>query len=261
MGKRFAVSTGETILGRAADADLRLEDDGVSRHHARLTCTPEGRVYVEDLGSTNGTLVNDERVASRELADGDKIYLGRTTVLKFNFHDSVEEEFQRRLLALATRDGLTGAYNRASFEDRFAPAFARARRKDLPLALVVFDLDFFKRVNDRYGHAAGDYVLRETATVAASDVRAEDLLCRYGGEEFALLLADTSAARAVGTAERIRAALASTAFEFGGRRIPVTASFGVATTAEGFETAAAFFAAADARLYEAKEGGRNKVVG
>jgi diguanylate cyclase (GGDEF)-like protein len=156
-------------------------------------------------------------------------------------------------------DGLTGLANRRQCEDTLASELARLERFGGPLAVVVADLDWFKDVNDRYGHPSGDAVLREFARLLQDLVRDVDLAGRWGGEEFMLILPGTDLAGGAQVAERVRLALAGRiVLSAEGSPIPVTASFGVAATPPA-STAAELFSAADAALYEAKRNGKNRV--
>src|SRR5581483_5567723 len=186
LGQMFRVEKTETVIGRAADAGIRLEDDGVSRRHARIV-QRAGEVWIEDLESANGTYVNEDRVNRQLLRDGDKIQMGSTTILKFTYGDELEEAFQQKMYDAALHDGLTGAFNKRHFLDRLPTEIAYARRHKTPLTLLMFDVDHFKQVNDKYGHVAGDYVLQTIASIVTGTLRAEDIFARYGGEEFAVL--------------------------------------------------------------------------
>jgi diguanylate cyclase (GGDEF)-like protein len=156
-------------------------------------------------------------------------------------------------------DGLTGLPNRRQCEDRLAGELARVDRFGGPLAIVVADLDWFKDINDRYGHPAGDGVLRKFGTLLGETVRDVDLAGRWGGEEFLLILPGTDLEGGAEVAERIRIALAGRMMvAVDGTPIPVTASFGVAATPPA-KTASELFAAADSAMYEAKRAGRNRV--
>jgi two-component system, cell cycle response regulator len=165
-----------------------------------------------------------------------------------------------RLYALANIDGLTGLYCRRYFEIRIAEEIERARRFDSSFALVMLDLDDFKRLNDSLGHLVGDRALREVAAIAASQLRGVDLAARYGGEELAFLLPRTSLTDAQAVAERIRMAVATHDLSEGGRSLSLTASIGVAGWVEsGVDDRESLVARADAALYRAKAGGKNRV--
>lgn len=164
------------------------------------------------------------------------------------------------LRRLATTDSLTGAMTRRAFAADAAREVARARRSGGPLACIVFDIDHFKSINDRFGHAAGDRVLQAVTRVCRENLRAVDLLGRMGGEEFAIALPEAPLAEAVGVAERLRLAVADTGVADGAGEIRMTASFGVSELAPGDETFADTVRRADDAAYEAKRGGRNRTV-
>ena len=169
------------------------------------------------------------------------------------------EEVNRRLAEASRTDALTGLPNRRGFMDVAGHELQRSQRAGQPLSVVMVDIDHFKQINDRHGHSGGDDLLQAAASRLRSVVRAQDLVARWGGEEFIMLLPDTGAAAAAVAAENARAALASYAFERNGTREHITASFGVAAHRPGRELDATI-AAADAALYRAKEAGRNRVA-
>jgi diguanylate cyclase (GGDEF)-like protein len=165
------------------------------------------------------------------------------------------------LRQLATVDPLTGAFNRRTFVAMAEAALARARRSHSPIALLMIDIDHFKRVNDRLGHLAGDAVLKQFVSRAHGCLRQEDFLARFGGEEFCVLVPGLAAADAGALAERIRQRVCATAFAVGGSTLHLTASIGVATT-EGDHPATldALLERADCALYRAKNEGRDRVA-
>ena len=191
----FKLAKAETILGRSDDVDLRLNDDGVSRHHAAVRIEGD-RAILTDLDSANGTFCNGARLSGpRVLGDGDKISMGGATILKFTYQDALDEQLARQLYESAVYDGLTGLYNRRAFDERLRAELAFANRHGKPLALVIADVDHFKRINDQHGHPFGDQVLREIARRLAATTRAEDVLARFGGEEFIILCRETDEQR------------------------------------------------------------------
>ena len=248
------------MIGSAGTAaNIRLGDDGISRRHARIVVEAK-LVRIEDLGSANGTLVNGNLVQQAPLKDGDKIQLGSSTILKFTYHDKLEENFQRAMYDAALRDDLTKAFNKKHFLDRLEQEVAFVRRHGAPLSLVMFDVDHFKRVNDTFGHVAGDHVLSKLSQVAQTAIRAEDLFGRYGGEEFAVLCRNIPLLGAAAVAERVRAAVESSEFVYDAREMPVTVSLGVAAIPDTpAQNGLELIAAADEALYDAKHGGRNRV--
>jgi two-component system cell cycle response regulator len=259
LGRMFRIEQAETVVGRAAEATIRLEDEGVSRRHAKIV-QADGEVWVEDMKSANGTLVNGQTIERRALRDGDKIQMGSTTILKFTYSDRLEEDFQKKMHDAALHDGLTKIYNKRYFLDRLPTEMAYSHRHKQPLSLLMFDVDHFKNVNDLYGHLAGDYVLLTLAQMASGTLRAEDLFARCGGEEFGILCRGVPLDNACILAQRLRGLIAAGIFLYHEQQIPITISIGVATTTDKIENGTQLVAAADAALYEAKRTGRNRVV-
>ena len=260
VGEMYRLEGDETVIGRANGVHIRLNDDGISRRHARVY-RQGSQILIEDLKSANGTMVNGEAVMRHALQDGDKVRLGTTTILKFAYNDQLDEHFQQRMYDAALRDGLTKAFNRKYFLDRLETELAYARRHNAALSLLMFDVDHFKRVNDTFGHLAGDYVLAALAEIATQTIRTEDVFARYGGEEFAVVCRSVPLGNAGILGERLRSAVNGFTFQFEGKRIPITISVGVAAHPDlPIETPAQLIAAADEALYEAKRGGRNRVL-
>lgn len=259
LGEMYKIEGPESIVGRAMSAQLRLNDDGISRRHCRVLSIG-GHVIVEDLGSANGTVVNGEMVQRQELKEGDKIRLGANTMLKFTYQDKLDETFQQQMYDAALRDGLTKAYNKKFFLDRLDTEFAYAKRHGTMLSLVMFDVDHFKKVNDNYGHLAGDAVLVHLSRIMHSMIRTEDVAARYGGEEFAVICRGIPLLNAGIVGERMRAAVEQANFDFQGKRLPVNISVGVAALPEAkVSVASELIGEADSALYEAKRTGRNRV--
>ncbi len=262
VGRMFKLERAETVLGRSQDATFQVEDDGISRKHAKILVNPTGGFQVVDLGSTNGTYLNGSRVDLASLNDGDKIQVGSNTVLKFSLQDQLEEQYQKSIYESATRDGLTRTFNKKYFLDTLKKEFAYCLRHRVALSLVMFDVDHFKKINDTFGHMAGDFVLTRIAQRVHETIRTEDLFARYGGEEFALMLRETAEEKALVCAERCRRAVDMTDFNFNGTPIKVTISLGVATLLDtDFAQPEELIASADRYLYRAKHGGRNRVEG
>ncbi|OJY28612.1 MAG: GGDEF domain-containing protein [Myxococcales bacterium 68-20] len=259
VGEMHKIEGPEVVIGRAVSATVRLNDDGISRRHCRVLSIG-GQVIIEDLGSANGTLVNGEMVQHHALKEGDKIRLGATTTLKFTYQDKLDESFQQQMIDAALRDGLTRTYNKKFFQDRLETEFAYAKRHKSMLSLVMFDVDFFKRVNDTYGHLAGDAVLVHLARITQATIRTEDVLARYGGEEFAVICRGIALLNAGVLGERLRARVEQENFDYQGTRLPVTISVGVAALPEAnVATPSELVRDADSALYEAKRSGRNRV--
>ena len=257
LGRVFPLAGGQVLVGRAPDAGVALLDGEVSRHHARIHVM-EGRVQVEDLGSTNGTRVNGELVRERtDLHAGDRLAIGGH-VLKLVFLDPLERAFHETLLDLSTKDPLTGLANRGSALAEFQNRFGLSLRYDRPLSVVVCDLDHFKKVNDTYGHGAGDFVLHAFGERLLATLREADLAGRIGGEEFLLVLPETDLSGARPFAERLLKAVAGTPIALPSTSLQVTCSLGIAERTPADLEAGQLLARADAALYRAKAGGRNR---
>jgi diguanylate cyclase (GGDEF)-like protein len=257
LGKRVDISDRRIVVGRSPEADLCIPHPSVSRRHCEIWRAQDA-CRVRDLQSTNRTRVNDAIVDETELRDGDHITIGET-ILKFISHSSVEARYHEEVYQLATHDALTELYNRRHFTELAEKELARAQRHGRPLVLAILDLDHFKPVNDRFGHVAGDAVLRQFSEVLRAHVRADDIAARIGGEEFAVLLPETGLDQALPFAERLREAVAAADFRPGGEPQRITVSIGLATMGPQRETRSELMRAADAALYRAKDSGRNRV--
>jgi two-component system cell cycle response regulator len=263
VGEMYKVEKERTVMGRGESVDIRLLDEGISREHAQVVqeAGKDGSHYVlEDMGSTNGTFCNGARVQRQMLAEGDKILLGSTTILKFSYQDKLDEMFQRQMSESALRDGLTKTFNKRYFTERIESEYLYAARHDTPVSLLFLDIDHFKRINDVHGHPAGDAVLVELSKLVSAGLGNEDIFCRYGGEEFAVISRGTETPAAHAIAERLRRAVEEHVFSFDGKTILVTISVGVARApSPGVGSPAEFVATADEAMYRAKRSGRNQV--
>lgn len=268
LGTCLAPGSEPLIIGRAADVDCQFDDGELSRRHCRLVCDGEA-LWIEDLGSTNGTLVNGTLVERTRLFDGDHVRIGQT-LLKCVSDGSDEARYHLAMYRGLVRDELTGLYNRRYALDALAQQIAQARHDPAHLfSAVMLDIDHFKNVNDRYGHATGDHVLREVARVLGYSIRASDTLARVGGEEFLVLLPGVGLADALRIADDLRAAVERDCVAINvppcaGARPPigaVTLSAGVGTWRAQLRDGDALLRAADDKLYEAKAAGRNRVLG
>jgi diguanylate cyclase (GGDEF)-like protein len=257
FGEMHRLQGNRSVIGRADTAAIRVLDDGISREHAAIE-RDGGKNLLVNLGSTNGTFCNGTKVERQELVDGDKISVGASTILKFTYQDQIDERYQKRLFESSLRDGLTSTFNRRYFVDRLNTEMRFASRHDKSLALLFVDVDHFKKINDGFGHQAGDHVLAAVAREMIATIRAEDVLARYGGEEFAVICREIDREGALALGERLRAAVARAPFEHEGRIIPVTVSVGAAVARKP-QQAQPLIAAADAAMYEAKRAGRNRV--
>lgn len=259
LGKRVQLGTAPFGIGRSARNDLAIDQESVSRHHARITF--DGADYwLHDLNSTNGTYVNDGLVSEQRLTEGDQIRIGRS-ILKFMTGENVEAQYHEEIYRLMTVDGLTQAFNRRYFNEVFEREFNRSGRYQRALSLILFDIDFFKRVNDTFGHLAGDSVLRQIAAAVKPRLRREDVFARAGGEEFAILLPEIGLDGARITADKVRRIVEASRFKHEQQLIACTISLGVASFQTAMVDATTLYKAADDWLYQAKQRGRNRVEG
>lgn len=261
VGKLHQLVEGETVLGRASDATLKIDDARISRQHLSIRVGPGGTT-ITDLGSTNGTYVNGKRIQTHILNDGDKIQISSNTIFKFAYQDNLENVFHKELYKMAVVDALTGVFNKRYFLDRLKEEFSHSRRVKHPLSLILFDVDFFKQVNDTHGHLVGDCALAHIAGIVRGMVRTSDVLARYGGEEFVMMLRNTDRAGGWQMAERIRKKVEGSPVQLESLNIPVTISLGVATLGplQEFEAPERLIEAADRRLYRSKLEGRNRTT-
>jgi two-component system cell cycle response regulator len=263
-GRVLSLSLGPSVtIGRSTKATHRIEEPSVSNIHARII-RAEPNYILADEQATNGTFVNGERLTEpAHLKDGDRVQLGPVLVLRFTLVSEAEERSLKMVYESAHRDGLTGVFNRKHIEERLDAEIAYADRHGKALSVVMLDLDHFKKINDEHGHQAGDETLRAVGAIMQRGSRVEDIVGRYGGEEFVIVVRDTSGTAAAVVAERVRSQIAQAKIEHGGQALSVTASAGVASLAccgekKNRET---IIRIADDRLYQAKLKGRNRVVG
>jgi diguanylate cyclase (GGDEF)-like protein len=262
----------EVTLGRALDADVRINDAQASRLHARIRTetdevTGEARYRLIDLGSTNGTLLNGNPIEEAFLEDGDKFVIG-DHLIRFELLDEIDREFQQQIHRLLVHDDLTGLLTSKSFFSELRREAARAEAEDKPFCVLMMDLDHFKEVNDTYGHLAGSETLEEVGAVIKSSLRAGDVGARFGGEEFAAFLLDADYAQGMVAAERVRTAIEQHAFPAVRRGSPdasgprthrMTISVGVASFPADARDPIQLVEKADSALYRAKRAGRNRV--
>jgi diguanylate cyclase (GGDEF)-like protein len=256
-GRRFDITDEEIIIGRSSDANLYLPDPHVSRMHAKITLDKNGKVSIFDLRSSNGTYVNYHRVSSAELVSGDKLMIG-TTIFKFLSSNDIEAVLAKELYDAATRDPLTGVFNRRYFFDVLKREFSAFKRYGSVYSLCLVDIDFFKRINDTYGHIVGDFVLKHVADTLQNSIRGSDILCRYGGEEFVIVFTNTSLDKASSACEKLRSAIEVSELIFESKLIKITVSIGAASVSKSDTDPTDLIKRADSKLYQAKESGRNK---
>jgi diguanylate cyclase (GGDEF)-like protein len=257
LGRRVPLGSEPCIVGRSSKCDVQVDQESVSRNHCRVSFN--GKTYtIRDLGSTNGTYVNDELIDEVNLRDGDQIKVGRT-IMKFITGGNIEASYHEEIYRLMTVDGLTEVHNKRFFHEMLEREASRSQRYERTFCIVLFDIDHFKKINDTYGHLAGDAVLRQLGVIVRGRVRRDDIVARVGGEEFAILLPEVGASGGVEAARKLRASIEEATFQFEGTVIPVTISLGVAEWKPGVADAQDLMKIADDKLYEAKRTGRNRV--
>jgi diguanylate cyclase (GGDEF)-like protein len=258
IGRKIDLPPGALTIGRDAANDLVITSDQVSRNHARIELEGPER-WLVDLGSTNGTALNDKRITRARLTTGDLLHVG-VSILKYLSGDDLEAVYYEELYRMAATDGLTSIANKRALDEGMAREIARCRRHDRSLAVMLIDVDHFKRVNDTLGHVAGDLLLRDLALCLKARMRRDELLARFGGEEFAVLLPESTLEEARQYAEILRQRVEAQSFDLDGVPVSITVSIGVAVLTPNMEEPADLVREADRRLYLAKERGRNLVV-
>lgn len=259
-GTIFDITGGEVTVGRNPDNTIPLEFNGISRYHFKVVSQDGNNHFVQDAGSRNGTFLNNKKIEGQvQLQKGDMIKLGNIA-LKYLPKGDPERLTYDKLQHEANTDKHTGCFNKGYFNNALDLEVKKSKVTGTPLSLIVFDLDHFKKLNDGYGHDAGDFVLKEMAgLIRKHGVRDLDVFARYGGEEFVILLPKTNLKQAFEIAERLRKLVEGHEFTYEEKRLPVTASIGVADYRQGVATGTDLFKRADEAVYKSKQGGRNQV--
>ena len=251
----------ELKIGRAPENDLCIRDQSVSQFHARVVLTPKGAVFVQDLGSTNGTFVNGEKVVRHTLWDGDKIHIGRQQVLRFCFQADAQPEANSSSKTDAARDALTGVYTRQYALTRIEKDFIRAKMRHQDLALLMFDVDGFEEIKETHGPDTGDMVLREVAKVVSSVLRREDIFARYDEHTFSVLLSYQTEAAVVALAQRIGRVVKYHSYPHEGKKIRVTLSLGISSLSRKMKNAMDLISEVQDCLEKARRAGHDTING
>lgn len=251
-------------IGRSLDNGVQLIENSISRRHAYFQIDDGSGPTLTDLNSTNGTFLNGTPLPPQcpvPLKNGDRLQFGSVLMVKYAAFDPYEERFQRELFERTVRDGLTGLFKRDHFLDLLNGLIDRNARRGLGTAVLMLDLDHFKRVNDTLGHDVGDAVLREVASLVRSEALGEDIAGRFGGEEFVMGLTAQEPAAARDRAEALRTRLASRTIAAAPGPLRVTTSIGLSyAPPDEPRSAASLIGDADLCLLQAKAKGRNRVV-
>lgn len=257
QGRRFLLQGSPVRIGRLAENEMHLDDDSVSRSHARIE-ERGGAWYLMDVGSVNGTLLNDSEISGHSrLHNGDRITIGKN-IIKYLSGDDVETAYLEEIYQLNISDALTLVHNRRYFDEALEREVMRAKRYGRPLSLLMIDVDHFKAINDDCGHLGGDRVLHEVAQ-RLKGAAPDETVARYGGEEFAVILAETPIEEALVIAETLRRNIDEARMSLQTAELRVTVSIGCADVRASDTTAQELVARADAALYRAKHAGRNRV--
>ncbi|MGI8543989.1 MAG: diguanylate cyclase [Aridibacter sp.] len=258
----------DIILGRSLEAEIRLNNTKVSRRHARISTrqnpkksTPD--YLLTDLNSRTGTYLNGQKITREILQDGDKITIGGQ-ILRFELLDEIDREYQQQIRRLLAHDDLTGLLSSRSFFSELRRETTQASTENRPFCVFMMDMDFFKTVNDTYGHLTGSKNLEEVGNCITQTLRVGDVAARFGGEEFAAFLLDAELAQGLVAAERIRSIIEENDFTIIKQGKPadihkLTLSIGVASFPIDSTDPIELVEMADSALYKAKQLGRNRV--
>ncbi|MSP18528.1 MAG: GGDEF domain-containing protein [Bdellovibrionales bacterium] len=259
-GQVFNIRDKVVTIGRDPACSIWIDDPHISRTHATLVNKEETTV-ITDMESTNGIFVNGTKVQTHSLINGDRILIGTRLHFKFSMEFADYQIVQNQKYQQANYDSLTKLYNKRFFIDLLSREFSFSRRNKQPLSLLMMDIDYFKKINDSYGHLAGDQVLSQLGHLLKKELRHENVACRYGGEEFAVVLRNANTTSAEIVAERIRYSIEKLTVSYMNHSLKLTVSIGVSSYEHAnFETYEELITSADEQLYEAKYSGRNRVT-
>ena len=260
IGRQWILNKPEMLIGRGITSDIFVGERSISHTHCKVILnSDDNKVLLEDLNSTNGTTINGEKIQPQEcyhLKDQDKIKVGNA-IFKYVEESSPEVMAYKR----NQMDDLTNIYNKSALISNGQEAFQKAKKLSLDLAVIVFDLDNFKHVNDNYGHLAGDFLLKQIAFLVKNQIiRSEDFFARFGGEEFCIVFFNKNMQEVLKIAERIRHIIASHEFKYQESIIPnITVSIGLALLDPAIESWEDLFEKADKAVYHSKRSGKNRV--
>ncbi len=263
FGKHFVLERKRTGIGREKANDIAISDGKVSKAHCEISVIRSSRgveqIGILDLDSTNGTYVNGETVVQMTLKAGDKIKVGGT-ILQLSYSDEIEREYHAKLFDFAARDALTGMYNKRFIVNELENYCRIARRSNRVFSIIMLDIDDFKQINDRYGHLAGDEYLKRIAGLFQGTLREQDIAGRIGGEEFLVILPETTIEGAFQLAVRIRKGVEDFVLSLQNQEIRTTISAGVCQYERGLREVKELLDLADQAMYEAKKSEKNKVM-
>ena len=260
IGRAWSLTKNQTLGRNAKSADIPIPELSLSRKHIHFIYK-EGGIQVQDLNSTNGTFLNGLKLDSKKtylLKNNDILKVG-DLVFKFLDKGNVEGLSALRMQDQIYTDSLCRIWNRLFMDIKAREMFMYSKKHTSPLSFVVFDIDFFKKINDQYSHLAGDFILFSTADLVKNLIRQTDIFCRMGGEEFGLIL-ECRLESAVQLAEKIRKQIENKIFQFKSDEIKITLSAGVSEMRENDQNWKNLYERADSALYESKKQGRNQIT-
>ena len=260
IGNYWPINKSDIIIGRNWKSDICIRDPSISKEHLAVYSETNGKISIKDLNSTNGTYINEHIIESQtkvSLNDNDIIKLGNVG-LKFLYRgnheiSSIIKNYQKSFF-----DMLTGVGNRFMLEVKSPELFHISKRTKTPLSLILFDIDFFKKINDTHGHQAGDFILKQVGQLLRSSFRSDDLLTRCGGEEFCVIL-QSKIDNAQKSIEKIRKTIEHQTFNYNDKNLKITLSAGITERVRKDKSWKNMYERADQALYKSKNTGRNKV--
>ena len=258
--KLRSIDSGQLVFGRNGECEVVVDENLASRRHAKIIRKGDGWFLV-DLGSTNGTWVNEEKVQIHELKSGDRIRIG-LSIFKFFHEDNVEAHYHESVYQMMTQDALTGAWNKRYLNDVLEREIPRHRRSEQPLGLLMIDFDNFKEINDLHGHIVGDEVLAEFGRRTLAVKRSSEVFARFGGDEFVIVFVNSDHEASRTAAERIFKAVVTEPFPTSAGLLNCTFSGGFSVfSGEELVGMEELLEAADKNLYLAKDKGRTQIFG
>ena len=251
----------ELIIGREPENDVCIQDRRVSRQHARIGIMADGAVCIEDMGSTNGTYVNGDKIARRALKDGDQVHIGPHYMLKFCYQINPASKTPRQNGIDKTRDPLTGVFTKDYLVSRINEVLADARKHRGDLTLLMFDVDGFRQINAEYGESTGDRVLQEIVKLVGPTLRRDDVFARHDNDSFMILPSNSDESAAVVLAQRVRRAVKYNNIDHKGKPIPVTISLGIGVLTAKMKNAVDLIRDVQEQLDRAKSKGQDNING
>lgn len=258
VGRRIMLADDRITLGRSPEATIMLRDKHVSRLHIAIDFDPDRNGYrIQDLGSSNGTLINGARISEAILNDSDKILIGET-ILRFGWSDAFDLRYQTEIDNLVNIDELTGLIVKRRFDEELNRYIAVAKRQGKGLAMIMMDMDGLKQINDTYGHSFGAYAIAETGSLIKAAFEKKGLASRFGGDEFMAFMPNVQAEEARQAAEALRMRVENHAYKKDGISLRPTICIGISNL-KAEDSMTSLFKRADDALYMSKRSGRNKV--